>query len=482
VGALVATLTSNVRAGVVVPIRVGDTPSAGRILAPLLDELEGSDPYIIARASTLRTRLSSRPSRPGLAEHGLTVLALVDEINAGQKLWRAGKIAEAIEKLAPVIDKAHANPALLVDDEAHRDSMLTALVALAMSYAKRADDPRLPQRARDELRAKSEQTMAELVRSFPSRESAILDGFGSDATRLYKAAADRLSTEGHGTLVVRVDDPAALIFVNEWDHPSNSTFEGNVLPGVYRVLVKTPGTDGQLYAVEVAANQHAQLDVDAGFDDALTISDRFVGLSFASDTDARLRAVPYARRVSTMADSASRAVFVVQATMWNGKPCALGTIYDGETGARVRGKGVALDGHDDEPKLRRLARALRRADRVGDDSDVFDVPDPTEPKRAEPATASAEAQPSRAPELVLGGASVVALGLGGVVLYRSFADSCSGALCSKPVGASALLVGGALAAGALYFYLRRTSAPAHHPVAAVVPLGTGVLVSSAWSF
>ncbi|HEY4241891.1 MAG TPA: hypothetical protein VGM88_18850 [Kofleriaceae bacterium] len=482
---IVAVVGSRSWAGVVVAVRVGEGSNAETVLAPLLEEMETVDPLVISRPATMRPLVNARPARSGLPARGLTALDLLEDITTGQKLWRSGQVAEAIETLVPVIEKAHENPTAIVNDEAHRDSMLTALVALAMAYQNRAEDQRLSKHAREEMRSKSEDVMAELVRSFPNGQAAVLDGFGSDATKQYRAASERLAAQGHGTLVVRVDDPNALIFVNEWDHPSNATFEANVLPGVYRILVRTPGSDGLRYDVEVAPNQHAQLDVDSGFDGAITLGDRFVGLTFATEANAQQSAVSYARRLAGIVDPNSRALWIVRAAMWEGKPAVIGVLYDRETGLRVRGKGVVLDGHDDNAKVRRLGRALLRPYVVErDNSGVFVVPDPaSEGERARVGGAPPQAPvPSKAPEIAFGTGSLVALGVGGAGLYLNEAGFCAGrAVCSKVLIGSSLALGGVLAVGAIYFHVRRNHF-AHGAVTAVVPMRSGVLFSSEWSF
>jgi len=201
--ALVVGISHTASAGAVFVVSVGEpSRETGRLLAPFIDEMAHYPMY--ALPVEIRARLGDRVPRSGLADPSLQVSDLVAIYEKGYRLFKAGKFSAAIDKIAPAVHRAQENPVLLVD-QAHHDTWMNGLVALGMSRFRKKD------------LAGSEEVNRELARSFPNQEAAIRAAHGSEPARHYAAAQNALDAKGRGTLVVDVNDPTALIYVDEWD-------------------------------------------------------------------------------------------------------------------------------------------------------------------------------------------------------------------------------------------------------------------------
>jgi hypothetical protein len=418
-----------------------------------------------ALPAEIRARLGDHVPRSGLADPSLQVSDLVATYVEGYRLFKAGKFDAAIAKLEPAVRKAQDNPVLLVD-QAHHDTWLNGLVALGMSRFRKKDLDG------------SEEVNRELARSFPYQEAAIRAAHGSEPARHYIAAQNALDARGRGTLVVDVNNSAALIYVDEWDRPQNATFEANVLPGTYRVLVRMPGTDGLRYDAVVEPNRTTHLSVDLRFDGAITITDQFVGLVFSSESERDRSALAYARRLATLIDAGNLAVVLVQLTDWEGQPAVMATMYRVDTGAWVRARVARLDGRDDDEKLRSLAHEMVRSQL--EDPRIIELPDPT---------ARAPTAPPRRPswpKWAAGTGATAALAMGSGLLYlhqrcSTDATPCSGLYRSAMPGYIGLAAGGALGALAAYLFFH-DPAVSRGPRVTIAPTGAGAMVDVAIGF
>lgn len=474
---LASVLLTAQHAGAVVAIEshIGARPEAmSRTIAPLLDELQSLG--IDASPKAVHARLGDRAApEPGIRDPMLSMGALIARIDEGSKLLAKGEHAAAAQKFEDALADGFANVALLVEHRARSQrAIMDALVGLAMSRY----------RLKDKVGA--EAAMLELVRTFPGQELNIRNGYGTEPFQRYQAANKRLHERGHGTLIVTVNDPSALIFINEWDRPQNATFEAAVPAGSYRVLVQEPGTCGQLYTVPVEPNQTVQIQIDAKYDAAVTVSDSWVGFSFPSMQAARDRLVPYARRLIASED---KALIVVSFTESNGHPAVMGSIYRLDTGAHLRSHLVVLDGERDDARLRALAHVIHdRGASTGliEQHAIVSLADPFEPRRTNDLVPSAPHEQSRAKWWLVGG-TVAAATLGGLLVYYDNQASCD-STCptihpTAPYGYGSLALAGAFALGAGYLFYRDAGSRASVSTAVgLVPTTSGVYVTATGAF
>lgn len=459
VAALVLGISHTASAGVVFVVSVGEpTADTGRLLAPFLDEM-AHQPGMYVLPTEIRARLGDRAPRPGLADPSLQVTDLVKVYEEGYQLFKAGKWDASIEKLAAAVRKAQDNPVLLVD-QTHHDTWMTGLVVLGMSRFRKKDLDG------------SEDVNRELARSFPDHEAAIRAAHGSEPARHYAAAQNALDARGRGTLVVDVNNSTALIYVNEWDRPQNATFEANVLPGTYRVLVRMPGSDGLRYDTIVEPNRTTHLSVDLKFDETIHITDQLVELVFASQDERDRDALGHARRLATAIDTGNNAVVLVQLTEWEGHLAVMGTLYRVDTGAWVRARVAPLDGRGDTGKLRALARELVRSH--VEDPRIIALPDPALHAFTPPPKARAWQT------WAAGAGATAALAMGGGLLYLhqscgADTDPCSSPYRSAMPGYIGVAAGVALGMLATYLFVHdaRTS---RGPSLTAAPSSSGATV------
>jgi hypothetical protein len=307
----------------------------------------------------------------------------------------------------------------------------------------------------------AERAFQELVRSFPDQDLAIRNGYGTEPSQRYQMAHKQLDRQGRGTLLVTVNDPGALIFINEMDRPQNATFEADVLPGLYRVLVQMPGAPGRLYPVVVEPNKKLQIQIDAAFDAAVTVVDTWVGFTFPTMEAARHHLPEYARRLITSDDTA---LIAVSRTSWDHQPAIVGSVYRLDTGARLRSHLVVLGAGDNGTRLRALAQALYSRDASGrpaSESGVIAVADPLAPQAAVVATRAARRAPSRAKWWLAGAAVVTAAGAGALV-YADNSDTCNEHIAQQckylvhtaTYGYASLAAAGLMAVGTAYLFHR----------------------------
>jgi hypothetical protein len=451
-------IAHNVSGGAVFVVSVGQ-PSAEteRLLAPFMDEMAHQlNMYVVP--AVIRARLGDKLPRPGLADPSLQVADLVKLYEEGYRLFMTGQWDAAIKVLVPAVQKAHDNPALLAD-QTHHDTWMTGLVALGVSLLRKKELTR------------SEEVFEELARSFPNQEAAIRAAHGGEPARLYAAAQNALATRGRGSLIVDVNNPTALISVDEWDRPQNVTFEANALPGTYRVLVQMPGTDGLRYDRLVDPNRTTRLSVDLKFDTAITITSQFVALVFASQLELEQYALDYAARLATMIDTANKVVVLVQLTEREGHPAVEGALYRIDSRAWIRGRAALLDGRGDADKLRELAREV--ACPPVEDPRIIVLPDP------------ASRPTVRGWQLLgIGAAGAFVIGAGLLYVHESCgsdADPCNSPFRSRTPGYLSVVTGVALGALATFLFVRDAKT-SRRPSLTVVPSRSSALIGMAMSF
>ncbi|HWO22239.1 MAG TPA: hypothetical protein VNO30_25950 [Kofleriaceae bacterium] len=477
VAALVAALLLTARSAdavVVLEAHVGPRPAnASATLAPLLAELEAMG--MVARPEAVRARIRD-PRRPGIVAPALTLASLIARIDEATQLLARRSYEAAAAKLESAIADAHENAALLVADPARsQPAMMNAWIGLSTCRFRLKDLDG------------AERAMQEAARSFPNQEPSVRHGYGMEPAERYQAAVKQLQARGTGKLIITVNDPSALIFVNERDRPQNAIFEADVLPGPHRVLVQLPGTTGWRHDVVVAPGEKAELQIDVRFDVAVVISDAWVGLTFPNAEAARRNLLPYVARLVQPAEDLG--LIAVSLTTWNGRPAVVASLYRIDTGARLRSHAVMLDGRDDAARLRTLAHVLvdsGAAALFAEHARIAAISDPfAPPPIARPAAPRA---PSRAKWPLLGGAALL-VGAGFALVHFDNQDRC-GTDCptiypTKPFGYGSFAAAGLMAVGAGYLFYRDARArPASEELAAIglAASPSGIFVTAGRSF
>ncbi len=342
--ALCLATAATARAGIVLEFHLHERPAAlAKPIATLRAALEtGGD--LVAQPAAVRALLGAAVvPAPAITDRGLSPANLLAQINVGYKAYLDGRIDQAIPQLTAAIELGHANPALLVAASKYRTAMLDAMVSLAASYHRRnqGDD-----------RKRSVAVMHELIRSFPDKLTSLRDAYGPEPDGIYKGALKALQAQGTGSLVVDVDAPDALIFVDESEHPQNATFKANLPPGSYRVLIKNPKGLGRRYDVEVRANETARLSVTWALATALTATDVWVGFTGMPEAVAVHHASALAR------PRGHDRVVLVSGAQVGGALALRATVYRASDGTVERAHQILLDA-DVDARVAALANVVR---------------------------------------------------------------------------------------------------------------------------
>jgi hypothetical protein len=439
------------RPTIVLESYVGRRPDdADAILAPLLDELDARG--FAAHPASVVARIGGLAPRPGALDPDRTAAEVTQPADPGFVAYTRGRFAEAEALLSQALDQIHRNPALLVLDTDNLNTTFKVLVALALSQAKRGET------------GQSIATMVELIRTFRSQPITRAD-YGPDAEQLYRAVVRQVQAMGRGQLAITVDSDQAVIFVDGQIRGLGKAALADLVPGIYRVFVQVPPSVGRQYEIEVTADELAELHVDWEADSTLVLTDRWVGLGFATEAEHARQALIAGR----LARRWRRRIAVVGVASSGGgrRRRVTARLYD-PAGAAVRGAAVGLDGPDADPaddrKLRALAQYL--ADGTVEDG-VERVPGP------EAAAALASPRSRWLPGLLVGtGAAAV---LAGGVLYAIDQDGAqmSGMPGQMPgvdrnTAPAGLAIGAAgLAAVGIGLWMWRTRGRSSAPVVAI---------------
>lgn len=326
---------------VVLQSRVGPSQSAiADELAPILyEELEAEG--FAVRPTTIADVLKGQLPLPGILDRGLTTADIMLPVELGYKDWARGKFAEAESRLVPALARIYRNPALLVADTKNLDTTFRALVALALSQSRLGKA------------AESEETMMELIRMFGSRPISRAE-YGPPAEKLYQKVLQQAATAGRGQLFITTDHDQAVIFVDGQIRGIGKAGVGDLVPGIHHVLVQVTTTAGRQYKVEIKANEALLLETVWKVDMALSVTDPWVSLVFASEADRNQEGV-FAGELAKRWGGHGM-VAVVSPVQLQGRPFLIGTLYRAD-GTIVRGAFTSLDG-DRRALLRSLAKYL----------------------------------------------------------------------------------------------------------------------------
>lgn len=372
---------------IVVEGHVGHRPDDfARLVGPVLAALE----HVPDWSSAIQVGHQFERQRSRATVHREELSALADRlrqlVSRGNDAWMDADFGRARQIYRHAMDIARDAPGDVTGGPEWKPLVQRALVGLALS-AKRGDDPGM-----------AEAAMQEFLRSYPD-ETVDRTTFGPEAAQLFEAVKAVATKQAPGSLVVQVDDPQAVVFVDErWAGIGGARLE-KLLPGLYRVQVRKGDYSGRVYSVEVASKRVASLTVEWSFDAALVTGD-WVGFVFPTLERKSADLTAYALQLGKAVGA--RNVVVLEESEVDGRRLLLGSVLAVETGRPVRTASMAIS--PVEPPAEHLSTLGRY---LGGEPGVV-LP-------AEPTT---RAPPRSSPLPWIGsGVGVAAMAGGGILVY-----------------------------------------------------------------
>ena len=312
---------------------------ATQLLAPLTEELAARG---YAVGDTLTRKYEARISKPAVTAEGLSP-DFEDAVERGHKAWIAGQFDVAVATLAPLITAAHANSAVIAQNQPKRDKLQKALVALALSQQRKGD------------LAAAEDAFREILRSFPDVQLS-RSAYGPDAYKLFEQVRRATNQGGRGRLTINVPSDQAVVFLNERFEKVGRVSKGDLLPGEYRVYLQIGKQVSRVHHVMVQADDETVLSIDLRHDTALRTSSAWIGFEFASAADREASEARFAVRAAKALGAT--AVVVVGVDYVRGRPSLVGSLVDLATAREIRRASLALDPAPGVERVRALARFL----------------------------------------------------------------------------------------------------------------------------
>jgi hypothetical protein len=453
----------------------GPSPQEKLWLGVVREGLEGSGFLVssveLARALGPRRPFPALEGIPGQVDLMGRFSAVRASLDDAISLYRRSRFEAAEKLLTEIVGQAQRNPLIFASQQG-RPVLRKAIAYLALSLA------------RNRRSAAADATSEELVRTSPGEGSQIFIQFGPQADKLYRAAEARLDAQSKGTLLVEVDEPEAVVIVNE-GATSSRAFEARLPPGTYRVLVKTPGAGARRYEVPVAAGETTRLAIEWRLDRALAFSERSAALVFDSER-ARGEEGAVAVALARAAGAGPRAI-VLGARSYDGHPAISASLYDVASGGHVATALAVMNGQLQDAKLAALKAFFLSGGRATSPNLVVSerpLPGPTAtapPPLAVAAPPSPPPRPGRGLTYVVAASALAAFGAG--VAVTQLADE--RAAFAEPTAYALFGASVALASYAAYRWALRGERPTSaRPSlgAAVIPARGGVVGAISWGF
>ncbi len=391
---------------------------------------------------------------PAGTDPGMTSHEIIEDLKLGIEHWINSRYEQAATQLEEGLGSARLHPVLVASDAVLRQLIPRAHVGRAVSLW----------RLGRHVAAKD--AIAELVRTLP--EQSILDSWGTEADKIFQLARKELEALGRGALVVEVDDPSTIFYINEAGQPHRSMFAAVLHPGTYRVLVQDASGRSRRFHATIRPNGTAMLRIRWRRDTRFSSSGDRVGFVFESAAE-RMSEGDHARHFASLAKS--DLVVVIGRIRWRKRAAMIGTIYSVSDGSAYRVGVVPIAG--DEPNaVRALATFL------------FSPSEPV-PSVTELAAPPWESLASDAPDTWLGiqhplgwALSGGAIAAGATLMATDSNSAQRGYLSYALVGAG--LVGGIVTT---IWYLHRGNAKSPPMATAmVVPTRAGLVAGVGWQF
>jgi hypothetical protein len=353
VGVVMGSMASTARAdGIVLESYTGSRPDdATRLLAPLHEELDGRGYLTRERLSRL---IEANVSRPALSAEGLPP-DFGDRVDRGHKAWIAGLFDDAVAALGPAIEMARANSGAFAQNQALRNKLLKAQIALALSQQRKGD------------LAEAKSTFGEVLRSFPDAQVSRAK-YGPDAYELFESVRKAQGSGGRGRLVVKTPVDSAVVFVNEKFENVGTVTKPDMVPGEYRTYVRLGKEASRVHRVTIERDRETTISIDPAQDAALHTTPSWSGFVFANADDRERLEARYAVELARAARAGS--VVVVGFDDVKGRPSLVGALVDLNNMKEIRRASLALEPEPSVERIHSLARFLAGDASAADDLDV----------------------------------------------------------------------------------------------------------------
>lgn len=354
----------------------GPRPKQSDVVEPFLAELGRLSLGFITNASTIQRNLGIHIPLPG-NDPSITAAEFTKQLALADAAWiRQPRLEELLATLANAVEAAKSNSAFLVTDPSRREVFRHVLLAYAITLARSGDT------------RGSESAMAEWIRTFPD-QVVTRSHDGSDAEKLYGETRKVLLRLGRGTLTINVD-PSLKLYVNEVIRRAGVT-TGDLLPGLYRVLVLDRYNKSRRYTVEVLANQDSVLTIDWPIESALRVTQAYAAFEFSTTVELAQAGQPIGRFVESALGAPGVALFKITRGE-HGQMMATAELYSAKRATAIRGASTELveNARDKAERVVALARfvALREVSPKitvnMSDKDPFEAPVRHTPPAAKP--------------------------------------------------------------------------------------------------
>jgi hypothetical protein len=331
---------------VVLETRVGERPAdADVLLGPVLAELARSG---FATPPSVATRIDGALSRsgPNLGEE--QVAAAVRTIDTGYKMFLSGKFDAAIPELERGLEVLRGAPAAVAGKSERRESVLRALIGLALSHKRRG-------RA-----TQATDVMKELVRTFPVVEVSYKD-YGPETREFFDAVRQDLGRDGKGSIAIDVDDDRTVVFVNERYAGVGDVKLVDQFPGTYRVFLQQGERFGRVHEIKVEPGATTTVNLSWQLDAALRTAGA-AALQFDDEPARRNLEARFAVRVARALGAPSVVLIGIREN--RGRRSVVGAFFSADSTRPLRSGAVAVEPvPPGEDRFEALARLL-----AGDDA------------------------------------------------------------------------------------------------------------------
>lgn len=457
-------------AGVGVEMYSGPRPAKADVpIAKLTKELSllGDKFGIEARTALHYVRL------PAILDPTLTPSVIAEQFVLGKKRWGRGACDQANELLRVGKYYAQENGALTVQIDNLSELRFDGFMYLALCQTALKDT------------GGARQTLEEAYRTYPDFTTTLAK-HTTDGEQMWNNARKAQEKTPRGGLHVFVDNPNVQLYINEVARGSGGEYDGQHLPGTYRVLA-VKGDMAYRFDVEVESGAKRYLNIVWDVQPSLTLSEIWFGFSPSRLTTELERS--FVAAVNAMFSGSEDAIYAVGIVQQDAHRYLTGKVYDQRGAHFARGGKIEL-GSSDDARIRAFAKFLHDGTRTSDILPLVNSMDDVAPSPPVRSTSHATAKPDLLFTWMTGGLAVTFFAVGSWALYVDgkpncfLSDFCGQPYQSATVGYIGLAAGGATAALSLYSYFSERSRvrSASTSSAAIVPTRGGAMASVGWKF
>jgi len=448
----------------------GRPEDADRLMVPLRDALFAEG--VGARPRDVVDSFCHVP-RPAATDPTMTGAAIADELEVSVKHWlhnanavKQLSLEEEEAEVAHSLKDAFDNTGAVAGNANAADAEGRALIALALIRLSRGNQ------------AGAEAALLQYVRGFDQVEVS-RDTFGPKGIEFVNRIRKKHEHDVRGKLIIAVTAPDANIFINDVERGRGAMYDGALLPGDYRVVIRVGGVSRR-YDVTVSTRDETRLSIDWALESRLFVSDLWVGIVGSAADDAHQRADALA--LQRLVHCKDGSVITLSVATAGGKDVVSGTFFDTllDHGHPPRTGWVELaHGAAGGDELRHLARYLVKGDPSPDvrvDAPKPDrTPHPVEGTIAMTAHADSADRAHRSrivPGIVLG-VGAVGLVAGGVMIGINQRDDGSRPYDrhTEPAGIGIGIGGAAVIGLGLFLWFHDGKAASSTPTIGMLPGG-----------